>query len=249
MKFSIIFPIKNQTDMFVKNLKEKVIPYFETCGHVFDIIVVPNGSSEEEQSKLEKELSSMPPYVKMLPFSKIGAKGAAIKRGIKASTCDYDLFMDVDLATDLKAFDVIKENIGKFDAFIGDRDMKGAYSGKRPFIRQLGHDVSKQLVKWRFHFKEISDTQCGFKCFKDNVAKEMIKHQIIDGVAFDVEYCYFLSLNKFRIKRIPVYWINDDAHSSISFAKSSKQFSSDLGKIKKNKKNYILPKGVKESLC
>ena len=36
---------------------------------------------------------------------------------------------------------------------------------------------------------------------------------------------------------------------SISFAKSSKQFSSDLGKIKKNKKNYILPKGVKESLC
>ncbi|MCI7213459.1 MAG: hypothetical protein MR467_04875, partial [Bacillales bacterium] len=72
---------------------------------------------------------------------------------------------------------------------------------------------------------------------------------IIDGVAFDVEYCYFLSLNKFRIKRIPVYWINDDAHSSISFAKSSKQFSSDLGKIKKNKKNYILPKGVKESLC
>ncbi|MDD7715595.1 MAG: hypothetical protein PUJ84_06820, partial [Mollicutes bacterium] len=77
MKFSIIFPIKNQTDMFVKNLNEKVIPYFETCGHVFDIIIVPNGSSEEEQAKLEKELSSMPPYVKMLPFSKIGAKGAA----------------------------------------------------------------------------------------------------------------------------------------------------------------------------
>ena len=66
MKFSIIFPIKNQTDMFIKNLKEKVIPYFETCGHVFDIIVVPNGSSEEEQSKLEKELSSMPPYVKII---------------------------------------------------------------------------------------------------------------------------------------------------------------------------------------
>ena len=39
MKFSIIFPIKNQTGMFIKNLKEKVIPYFESCGHVFDIIV------------------------------------------------------------------------------------------------------------------------------------------------------------------------------------------------------------------
>lgn len=249
MKFSLIFPIKNQTDMFINNLKEKVIPFFSNSGVTFDIIVVPNGSSKEEQEKLEKELALLPPFIKMLPFSKEGAKGAAIKRGIEASSCDYDLFMDVDLATDLKAFDVIKENIGKYDAFIGDRDMKGAYSGKRPFIRQLGHNVSKQLVRWRFHFKEISDTQCGFKCFKDDVAKEMIKHQIIDGVAFDVEYCYFLSLNKFKVKRIPVYWINDDAHSSISFAKSSKQFSADLGKIKKNKKNYILTKESKEKLC
>lgn len=235
--------------MFIKNLKEKVIPFFSTSGVTFDIIVVPNGSSKEEQVKLEKELALMPPFVRMLPFSKEGAKGAAIKKGIESSSCDYDLFMDVDLATDLKAFDLIKDNIGKYDAFIGDRDMKGAYSGKRPFIRQLGHNVSKQLVKWRFHFKSISDTQCGFKCFKDDVAKEMVRHQIIDGVAFDVEYCYFLSLNKFKIKRIPVYWINDDAHSSISFAKSSKQFSADLGKIKKNKKNYILSKESKEKLC
>lgn len=246
MKLSIIFPIKNQTDKFLENLEKKVIPFFNESGFTYDIIVCPNGSNEEEQKKLELGLAKFPPFVKMLPYNPKGAKGLAIKNGILASNCDYDLTMDVDLATDLKAFNLIKESLGKYDAFLGDRDMKGAYSGKRPFIRELGHKISRQLVKLRFHFKDIGDTQCGFKCFKDDVAKEMVKHQTIDGIAYDVEHCYFLSLNKFRVKMIPVIWINDDANTSIPFAKSSKEFSFDLRKIKKNKKNYILSKEERE---
>ncbi|HAS56402.1 MAG TPA: hypothetical protein DCR94_04035 [Firmicutes bacterium] len=246
MKISIIFPIKNQTDKFLENLEKKVIPFFNKCGFTYDVIVCPNGSSKEEQRKLELGLSKFPPFVKMLPYNEKGAKGLAVKNGILASCCDYDLIMDVDLATDLKAFDLIKENLNNYDAFLGDRDMKGAYSGKRPFIRELGHKISKEMVRLKFHFKEIGDTQCGFKLFKDDVAKEMVKRQTIDGIAYDVEHCYFLSLNKFRVKMIPVIWINDDANTSIPFAKSSKEFSSDLRRIKKNKKNYILSKEERE---
>lgn len=250
MKLSVIIPIKNQTSLLLDNLQAKIIPYFDSLPNLtYDVLIVPNGSSEEEQAALESGLKSCPAQVKMLPFTKQGAKGRAVKRGIEYSDSDYVLFFDADLATDLSAFSAIYPIIQEYDAFIGDRDMKGSVQNKRPFIRRLGHFGSKALVKLRFHLKGVGDTQCGFKCFKTKVAKLMVKHQIIDGFAFDVEYCYFLSLNGFKIKRIPVRWFNNEEQSSVSFASASKQFWADLGRIKKNKNNYFLSPEEKEGLC
>ena len=250
MKLSVIIPIKNQTSLLLDNLQAKIIPYFDSLPNLtYDVLIVPNGSSEAEQAALESGLKSCPAQVKMLPFTKQGAKGRAVKRGIEYSDSDYVLFFDADLATDLSAFSAIYPIIQEYDAFIGDRDMKGSVQNKRPFIRRLGHFGSKALVKLRFHLKGVGDTQCGFKCFKTKVAKLMVKHQIVDGFAFDVEYCYFLCLNGFKIKRIPVRWFNNEAASSVSLASASKQFWADLGRIKKNKNYYFLSPEEKEGLC
>ena len=250
MKLSVIIPIKNQTSLLLSNLKEKVLPYFDSLPNLtYDVLIVPNGSSEQEQVGLEEGLKAFPAQVKMLPFAAEGAKGAAVKRGIEYSDSDYVLFFDADLATDLSAFSSILPIIKDHDAFIGDRDMKGSVKNKRPFIRRVGHFGSKALVKLRFRLKGVDDTQCGFKCFRTKVAKKMAERQIIDGFAFDVEYCYFLCLNGFRIKRIPVRWFNNERESSVSFASASKRFSSDLGRIKKNKRNYLLSEEEKEGLC
>ena len=76
----------------------------------------------------------------------------------------------------------------------------------------------------------------------------MVKRQIISGFAFDVEYCYFLQLNGFKIKDIPCIWRNDP-DSSVKVVKNSMKFMKDLRLIKKNKKNYILTPEEKEKLC
>jgi dolichyl-phosphate beta-glucosyltransferase len=99
----------------------------------------------------------------------------------------------------------------------------------------------------RFHLG-YSETQCGFKLFRKDLAKALAKHQIIDGFAFDVEYLYFCHLNGFDIQEVPCEW-NDGEKSTIEkAAKTSMNFVGDMKRIKKNKKNYILTLEEKESL-
>ncbi len=248
MKLSVILPVRNQTEKLLKNLKEKIIPFYDKEGIVYDILIESDGSSEEEEKKLEEGLKEMPLQVKHVPFENRRGKGYAVKRAILFSDADYVLFMDADLSTDLSAHDEIKKDLGKYDAFIGSRDAKGAnILEKQTFVRRLTHWGSKTLIKHKFHLRGITDTQCGYKMFKSDIAKLMVKHQIIDGFAFDVEYVYFLSLNGFSIKEIPVTWKND-ADSSVSPLKASLHFYQALRLIKKNKKNYILSQEERASL-
>ena len=250
MKLSIILPVRNQTDKLLRNLKEKIIPYFDNQHILYDILVESDGSSKEEEEKLERGLLTMPMQVKHIPYENKFGKGYAIKKGILFSNSDYVLFMDVDLSTDLSAFETIKKDLGKYDCFIGSREAKGAkIVEKQTLLRRLTHWGCITLIRFKFHLKGITDTQCGYKMFRTNVAKIMAKHQIIDAFAFDVEYLYFLSLNHFTIKEVPVIW-KDDPDSSISpkLMNISWNFYKALHKIKKNKKNYLLSEEEKMSL-
>ena len=83
-----------------------------------------------------------------------------------------------------------------------------------------------------------SDTQCGFKCIESKLAKEIVKRQIINGFAFDVEYLYIAKLNGEKTYEIPVIW-RDDRGSTVSPFKSSMKFLKDMKVVKKNKKNYL----------
>lgn len=248
MKLSVIIPTRNQTDKLLRNLKEKIIPYFDEQKIIYDILIESDGSSFDEEKKLEEGLQGMPLQVKHLPYEDRRGKGYAVKRAILSSDADYVLFMDADLSTDLSAFEQIKKNLGKYDAFIGSREAKGAkILEKQTFIRRLTHFGSRMLIKMKFRLKGISDTQCGYKMFRGDIAKAMATRQIIDGFAFDVEYVYFLSLNGFSIKEVPVIWKND-ADSSVSAFSSSLNFYKALRQIKKNKKNYLLSEEEKKSL-
>ncbi|MCR5079210.1 MAG: glycosyltransferase [Bacilli bacterium] len=249
MKLSIIFPLKNQTDKVIENIKNKVIPYFDGFSALtYEIIVSPNGSEREEDGRLRKLASEIGPVVRVLPLASTAGKGIGVKEGILASNGDYDLVMDADLATDLKAFDLIYPDLGKFDAFVADRDMEGSDADHGHLIRKLAHRISKNMVARRFGLKEIRDTQCGFKCFRHSVALLMVERQRLSGIAYDVEHSYFLTLNHYKIKPIPVKWENDK-DTSIPFFSASASFSRDLRDIKKHRESYILDenkKGKKE---
>ena len=85
---------------------------------------------------------------------------------------------------------------------------------------------------------DVSDTQCGFKGFKADVAKKIAEKMIINRWAFDAEILYIAKLNNIQVKEIPVKWEND-SDSRVSPYSASLEFIKDLGKIKSNKKNYI----------
>ncbi|MBP5217057.1 MAG: glycosyltransferase [Bacilli bacterium] len=250
MKISLLFPCKNQAEKLMKNLQEEVLPYFDKLGITYDCIIINDHSNEENDRIFEEKMKEMPLQVRLIKNPREGGKGFAVRAGIEASDADYVLFMDSDLATDLKAMELILPDLGKYDAFMASRDIKGAVvNPKQTFGRRIFHYGSRTLIHWTFHFKQIKDTQCGFKCFRAKLAKEMAKRQITAGFAFDVEYCYFLELNGYKIKEIPVYWRNDADSSIKNATKAGKSFYKDMKKVKKTTKAYLLTPEEKEALC
>jgi hypothetical protein len=52
----------------------------------------------------------------------------------------------------------------------------------------------------------LQDTQCGFKCFRGEVAEDLFQHQTLTGWSFDIELLYIARRRGYRIIEIPINW-------------------------------------------
>jgi dolichyl-phosphate beta-glucosyltransferase len=77
----------------------------------------------------------------------------------------------------------------------------------------------------------IWDTQCGFKLFKGEVARELAPSLQIEGFAYDVELLYLANLAGYRICEIPVRWINSDT-TRVSALRDSTRMLRDVVKLR-----------------
>jgi dolichyl-phosphate beta-glucosyltransferase len=248
MDLTIIIPIRNQTAKLVKNLAEKILPFFDAHHLDYEILIGSDSSNEENERALAEALKTLPPFVKHLPYENVKGKDYALKKGLIASKGDYVLYMDADLSTDLKAFDEMWKIRKDYALLIGTRhNKKSDVPVKQGLFRRFISFGSRTLIKWRFHFKGVTDTQCGFKMFEGKMARLAGQRQIILGWSSDVEYIYFVQLNKLPMKEVPVRWVNDP-DSTMDTLKVSKEFYKELGVIKRNKKNYLLSEAEKEGL-
>ena len=244
MKISVLLPIKNQSQMLLDNLKNKVLPYFDKCGFTYEVIICYDGSDQENQNNIIKALPKLPAHVRATPYEERCGKGHNVNKAVLASSGDYCLFMDADMATGLEVFDLMKPDLGKVDALIASRDIKGSvYINKQSFKRRMIHRLSKVVIRIKLHSRGIHDTQCGYKCFRTSLAKEMARRSIIDGFAFDAELLYILHLHECSIVELPCLWTDDPDSTVGSPFKTAKKFYADLIMIMKNRDNYI--KGVR----
>ena len=240
MKLTVLIPVRNQSQIVYDTIVNKVIPFFDAHPWTYDVLVVYDGSNPEQKQLLEDLFKKLPLQCKLVDYEDHSGKGHNVQKGFLNADGDYVLMMDADCATDLACMDLIGPELGKYDAYLANRDHKDSIIKKRPFFRQLGHNGSVWIIRHRFGLKNIHDTQCGFKIYRTSIAKEMAKRQILDGFAYDVEHCYFLAINGFKTMEFPVHWENDDEDSTVHFKKEVISFYKDLNRVKKNKKAYIL---------
>jgi dolichyl-phosphate beta-glucosyltransferase len=80
-------------------------------------------------------------------------------------------------------------------------------------------------------FRGIPDTQCGFKLMPRGVASQISEYQRIDAFSFDVEMILIARRLGFRVKDVPVLWINS-RESKVHLVKDSFHMLLDLFRIK-----------------
>ena len=78
---------------------------------------------------------------------------------------------------------------------------------------------------------KISDTQCGFKLYKSNIAKKIFSKIKTNGYMHDLEICIISKKMKHIICELPVIWKHKN-QGKISFLKDSIKIISSLVMIK-----------------
>jgi len=160
-------------------------------------------------------------------------KGLAIQRGVHEANGTYVFLCDADLSMpieELRKF--IPPQLTEVDIAIGSREAPGAVRYDEPAYRHITGRVFNALIRLLL-LPMLQDTQCGFKCIRAGVARDIFRYQTLTGWAFDVELLYIARLHGYQIVEIPINWYFN-ADSKISVARDSLRMFLDLLVIRRN---------------
>jgi len=214
---SVIIPAYNEQDRLPKTLDE-IWKYLKERDYESEIIVVDNGSTDRTPDIVKEKAKEIRNLI-LIENPNGKGKGEAVKIGMLKAKGKFRIFTDADNSTSIDQIEKMWSEFEKgYDVVIGSRDVKGAIlDPPQPWIRKeilgKGFRLYRKLI---LDLWEIEDTQCGFKCFKEEVAKKVFSLALIKGFAFDPEILLLAKKMGFKIKEIPVLWRNDP-HSKVRF--------------------------------
>jgi dolichyl-phosphate beta-glucosyltransferase len=198
----------------------------------YEIIVVDDGSSDRTAA-LVRELSGSFPGLRSISYKKNRGKGYALRAGVLASRGSLVLVSDADLSTPIEELDTLIGRLPQFDLAIGSRALaQSEILAKQPWWRQGMGKIFNLIVKLVV-IDQFSDTQCGFKLFAGETARDLFGKAQIDRFAYDVEILALAREEGYRTAEVPVRWINDPA-STVDPVRDSLRMLFDLVRIRLN---------------
>lgn len=193
----------------------------------FEIIVVDDGS-RDRTAEIVSRFGLCHPETRLVSYERNRGKGHAVKTGILEAVGEYILFCDADLSTPIRE---LKKLLGALregsDVAIGSRASQDSKILKcQPLYRVLMGKTFNKIV-WILGVPGLKDTQCGFKCFPRQVAREIFSRSCIEGFSFDVEILYIARRLGLKIAEVGVLWRNSPM-SKVHPVKHSLQMLRDL---------------------
>lgn len=201
---SVVIPAYKEEDRIVATL-ERTLEYLRGRGDRFEIIVVDDGSPDRTSERVADVVNEAPELaLEVLPENR--GKGAAVRTGVLRSRGASVLFMDADLATPIEELEKLEPFLAQgYDVAIGSRGLRESDIRQRqPFPRELMGRTFNVIVRTLL-LGGFRDTQCGFKLFTRDAARELFSAQTLDGFAFDVEILW-LARGTWTIAEVPVVW-------------------------------------------
>lgn len=180
-----------------------------------EVIVVCDGCDDDTES-IVRSFAVAIPCLRVVSYPVNRGKGHALKRGVADSRGSLLLIADADLSTPMFELPRLTARITAQDAdiVIGSRRIRGAnITTPQPMHRRiLGNSLSVfTRVIAGLPFK---DTQCGFKVFRGDVARELFKGLTCENYGFDMHILsQALSLG-YRVHECGVEW-SDSAGSHV----------------------------------
>ena len=207
IQWSIIIPAYNEAARILPYLRS-ITSYMQDRGQPYEVLVVDDGSTDATASVVET-LASSAPEIQLLRAPLRRGKGAAVRRGMQVAVGRLQLFADADGATPIQELARLEQAVASgADVAIGSRALASqlpGYAVQARWYRTILSTLFKSVVQ-QSSLRGITDTQCGFKLFRQSVAADLFGVSLIDGYGFDLELLYVAQQRGYRIAEIPVNW-------------------------------------------
>lgn len=206
---SVVIPAYKEEGNIKRGVLGVVYDYLRAQIYSWEVIIVDDGSPDNTAGEIENAIGKYKDF-RLLREPHRG-KGGTVVAGILAAKGEYILFTDMDQATPLS-------EIGKFLPYFesGSDVVIGSRAGRpgEPFFRQVmayGFLVLRTIIL----FLPYKDTQCGFKAFTSEAAKQIFSRMQLfsekktsTGVTagFDLELLYISRKLGLKVSEVSVNW-------------------------------------------
>jgi glycosyltransferase involved in cell wall biosynthesis len=229
---SLVIPAYNEgaPDRLPQSLKD-IIAFVNEQEFDIEVVVVNNNSDDDTQEVAELAAAECD-FIHVLTEPSQG-KGAAVRTGMMRAHGEYLFICDADLSMPIEeTLKFLPPQIDQYDIAIASREAAGSQRIGEPEIRHIMGRVFNWIVRI-IAVRGLNDTQCGFKCFRREVALDIFSMQTINGWAFDVELLFIAQERGYKIVEIPITWHYKD-HSKIKPLKDSIDMVWETLKIRRN---------------
>jgi len=230
---SIIIPAYNEEKRLPSTLA-RVIEYSDTKRFPFAEILIVDDGSQDGTVGLAAEFARRHPSVRVLQNPGNRGKGYSVRHGMLEAKGEWVLFTDADLSAPIEELEKLFTAVEKYSAQVAigsralDRSLVGVH---QPILREYAgrffNLVMRVVTGLSFH-----DTQCGFKLFQREAAREIFSRQRLERFGFDAEVLYISKRLGYRAVEVPVRW-DDVAGSKVGTLQGLNGFL-DLLRIRRN---------------
>jgi dolichyl-phosphate beta-glucosyltransferase len=198
-----------------------------------EILVVDDGSRDDTANLVAARAASEA-RLRLLKNPGNRGKGYAVRHGMMEAQGDWILMSDADLSAPIGELPKLIEAAASKNVTIAigsralDRSLIGVHQSHG---RELSGKVFNRVMRLVTGLP-FADTQCGFKLFRRDAAREIFPRQLLDGFGFDVEDLVIAKCLGFNAVEVPVRWNNVEG-TKVSLTQGVRSFG-ELAAIRWN---------------
>ena len=166
---SFVIPLKDERSSLVE-LRDRINAQFVTDERI-EFIFIDDGSVDDSWDLIQSMAAADPIRIRGLRFRRNLGKAAALTAGFRAATGSVIFTLDADLQDDPAEIPRFLEKLDEgFDLVSGWKKVR-----HDPWHKVLPSRVFNRMLS-HFSGVKLHDHNCGFKCYRSDVAKSLTLH-------------------------------------------------------------------------
>jgi dolichyl-phosphate beta-glucosyltransferase len=227
---SIVVPTYNEAHAIGGTL-DAMRRYLERQAYGYEVIVASDGDDPTPDVVLEK--ARQWPQLQLSAERARHGKGHGLRRGFAMASGEIVGFLDGDYKTPIEEMEKLLPWLSRgYDLVVGSRALADSrIEVAAPWFRRVGSHVFAVGLRALIGLNHVRDTQCGFKFFSGQAARDIFGQARIDGYMCDIEILWLAERFGFKVKEVGVVW-KDDADSRLELVRGNIRNCAELLRIR-----------------